>query len=440
MRDARGKTGQKVRRRPSSRGTSTAGVLSGWVRALSQHRFLRSSAFVTSGVLSGFYFAEEALGLGRNGPQGPQPFRLDIPEESLRDLRERLSRTRWPDEPPLPPWQTGASLDAVKSLCQYWQTGFDWRAQEARLNAFPQFTVSLFGTRVHFLHVKGKRPDAMPLLLSHGWPGSVFEFLRLIPLLQEDFTLVIPSLPGFPLSFTPGQRRLSVPEMAEAFAELMTDVLGYRRFGVQGGDWGADISTYLGYAYPKRVLGVHLNLLALHRKAPAGESTAEETAYFEALRHFQSEEGGYQHQQGTRPQTLAYGLMDSPAGLAAWLLEKFRAWTDGDGDALQAVPVDELLADVSLYWFTGAIGASFWPYYAWRQARKPLIPDGERVQVPMGYVLFPKDIFRPPQSVAARGYADIRRWTVETSGGHFAALERPEVLAREVRAFFLPLR
>ena len=370
----------------------------------------------------------------------PQPFRLAVEEASLLELRERLLRTRWPDEPPLPPWQTGSSLQSVKSLCEYWRTGFDWRAQEARLNAFPQFTVPLQGTRVHFLQVQGKRPDAMPLLLSHGWPGSVFEFLRLIPLLQEDFTLVIPSLPGFPLSFTPGQRRFGVPDMAEAFAELMTEVLGYGRFGVQGGDWGADVSTYLAYAYPQRVIGVHLNLLALNRKAPSGEDTAEERAYFEELREFVSEEGGYQHIQGTRPQTLAYGLMDSPAGLAAWLLEKFRAWTDCDGEPLNAVPRDEVLSDMSLYWFTGAIGASFWPYYAWRHARTPLIPDAERVQVPMGYVLFPKDIFRPPQSVAARGYADIRRWRVETSGGHFAALERPEVLAREVRAFFRPLR
>ncbi len=370
----------------------------------------------------------------------PQPFRLHIPDAALLDLRERLARTRWPDEAPLPPWSTGTSLSYLKALCAYWQSGFDWRAQEARLNALPQFTATVQGIHVHFLEVKGKRPDALPLLLCHGWPGSVLEFLHLIPLLQDDFTLVIPSLPGFPLSFTPGQRRLSIPDMADVFAELMTDVLGYRRFGVQGGDWGASIATRLGYGYPERVVGIHLNLISLHRNAPAGEGTAEDKAYFEALQHFQAEEGGYQRIQGTRPQTLAFALADSPSGLAAWVVEKFRAWTDNDGDPAQAIPRDEMLADISLYWFSGAIGASFWPYYARLHAEAPLIPDEARVQVPMGYVLFPKDIYRPPKSVAERGYANIQRWTVETSGGHFAALERPDVLAREVRAFFAPLR
>jgi len=439
MRDARGKTRSTVRRRPSSPRASAPGGASGWVRALSHHRFLRSSTFVASARLSGLYFAEEEVPVPQPR-RPPQPFRLHVPDAALVDLRERLSRTRWPDEAPLPPWSTGTSLSYLKALCAYWQSGFDWRAQEARLNAFPQFTLAVQDVQVHFLEVKAPRPDALPLLLCHGWPGSVFEFLRVLPLLQQDFTLVIPSLPGFPLSFTPGQRRLSIPDMADVFAELMTDVLGYRRFGVQGGDWGASIATRLGYAYPERVVGIHLNLMSLHRNAPAGQGTDEDKAYFEALHRFQAEEGGYQRIQGTRPQTLAYGLSDSPSGLAAWLVEKFRAWTDNDGDPAEAIPRDEMLADISLYWFSGAIGASFWPYYARLHAEVPLIPDEVRVQVPMGYVLFPKDIYRPPKSVAERGYANIQRWTVETSGGHFAALERPDVLAREVRAFFAPLR
>jgi microsomal epoxide hydrolase len=367
-----------------------------------------------------------------------QAFRLDVSAAALADLQERLAGTRWPDEPPASEshaaWDTGTSLAYMKGLVDYWRAGFDWRAAEARLNAFPQFTARVKGIDLHFIHAPGKRPGAMPLLLSHGWPGSVFEFLRLIPLLQEDFTVVAPSLPGYGLSFQPGQPRFGSEDMAEAFAELMTDVLGYQRYGCQGGDWGASISSVLGYRYPERVTGIHLNLLVVRRDP----KLTEDKNYLRQLNHFLREETGYQAIQGTKPQTLAYGLSDSPAGLAAWIVEKFRTWSDCGGNPENAIPRDDMLANISLYWFTGAIGSSFWPYYARLHAGWP-IPEGGTIGVPMGYAEFPKEILIPPRSLADKTYTDIRRWTVMAKGGHFAALEQPEALAREVRGFFSAL-
>ena len=371
-------------------------------------------------------------------PAQLRPFRLAVPEAALTDLRERLARTRYPDEPPLEPWATGTSLAYLKDLVAYWQSAFDWRAQEARINRWPQYKVAMRGLDLHFIHAPGRGTNPMPLLLLHGWPGSIVEFGELIPRLTERFTVVAPSLPGFTLSFTPGQPRLGTEEMADLLAELMTDVLGYRRFGAQGGDWGAFIASRLGYAHADKLLGIHLNLLAL-RRDPKQEATNEsERAYLAQLAEWLKEETGYQWIQGTQPQTLAYALSDSPAGLAAWIVEKFRKWTDCDGAIENAVSRDDLLANVSLYWLTGAIGSSFWPYYA-RMHRPWPIPEGKTVGVPVGYAEFPKEIVRPPRSLAARTYTDIRQWSVMPKGGHFAALEQPAALAAEVERFFRPL-
>jgi len=380
----------------------------------------------------------------------PTPFRLNVPDTVLHDLRERLARTRLPDEPPLAPWSTGTSVGYMRGLLEYWRTGFDWRAQEAGLNAFRQFTVPIAGIELHFIHEQGRCPNPMPLLISHGWPGSVLEFHKLIPMLTDPgrfggdpgdaFTMVAPSLPGYVFSFKPGQKRFSVEEIAEVLAELMSDVLGYRRFGAQGGDWGGFVSSRLGYAFAERLIGIHLNLLAVRRDPKSvADPTPEEKAYLEQLSHWLKEEVGYQWIQGTKPTTLAFGLTDSPAGLAAWFVEKFRTWTDCDGTPENALTRDEMLTDITLYWVTGAIGSSFWPYYARMHAGWP-IPEGATVDVPAGYVEFPKEIFRPPRSVAQRMYSDIRRWTVMPKGGHFAALEQPEALAHEIREFFRPLR
>jgi len=363
-----------------------------------------------------------------------RPFRLEVPAPALEDLRERLARTRLPDEPPLEPWSTGTSLSYLEELIDYWRTRFDWRAWEAKLNTFPQFQAQIGGIDLHFIHQPSKKPKAIPLLISHGWPGSVFEFHKLIPLLAEHFSVVAPSLPGYGLSFKPGQKRFGAPEIADLFAELMTS-LGYERFAYQGGDWGASIGSVLGWKHPQRLLGLHLNLLMVPRNPNQTVSTPEEKAYIEQLRHFLKEEAGYQAIQGTKPQTLAYGLTDSPAGLAAWIVEKFRAWTDNDGNPERAVSRDEMLANISLYCFTGAIGSSFWPYYARLHGEWP-IPRGKTVDVPFAYAEFPKEILTPPRSIASKVYTNIQRWTVMPKGCHFAALEQPQALARDIIEFF----
>jgi pimeloyl-ACP methyl ester carboxylesterase len=380
----------------------------------------------------------------------PSRFVLHIADEILDDLRDRLGRVRWPDEPAVAPWSTGTSVEYLKGLVDYWRTAFDWRAQEALLNGFRQFTAPLAGIDLHFIHEEGKGPSPMPLVLSHGWPGSIVEFRRLLPMLtdparfggdpRDAFTVVAPSLPGYTLSFKAGQRRFSVDEIADVFARLMTDVLGYERFGAQGGDWGAFVASRLGYQFAKRVIGIHINLLAVRRDPAMIEKPSEEEQKFLAeLNHFLKEETGYQWIQGTKPQTLAFGLTDSPAGLAAWIVEKFRTWTDCDGDPVNAVSRDDMLANITLYWATGAIGSSFWPYYARMHGPWP-IPDGATIDVPTGYVEFPREILRPPRSVAERMYPNIQRWTTMKRGGHFAAMEQPAALAQEVREFFRPLR
>ena len=381
-----------------------------------------------------------------------RPFELKIPDSAIQDLRERLARTRFPDQAPGDPWAYGTDLAWMRELVEYWQTKFNWRAQEARLNAFPQFKVELGGVDIHYLHVQGKGPMPMPLLLSHGWPGSVFEFLVLIPMLTDParfggdpadaFTVVAPSLPGFGLSFTAGQPRLGVEQMADAFASLMKDVLGYPRFATQGGDWGASVSSRLGFAHPDKTIGVHLNLLPLRRdptRVLSAVPTPEERRYLDELKHWIGEETGYATLQATKPQTLAFAMTDSPAGLAAWISEKFRTWSDCGGDVESVFTKDEMLANISLYWFTAAIGSSFWPYYARHHGPWP-IPDGQTVDVPTGYCEFPTEIVRPPRSLAQRTFTNIQRWSVMPRGGHFAAMEQPEALAAEIREFYRPLR
>jgi pimeloyl-ACP methyl ester carboxylesterase len=379
----------------------------------------------------------------------PTPFRINVPEATLSDLRERLRRTRFPDQAPGDPWAFGADLAYVTELCAYWRDHYDWRKHEAMLNGFPQFTAPVAGIDLHFIHAEGRGPAPLPLLLSHGWPGSVWEFHKIIPMLtdparfggdpRDAFTVVAPSLPGYGFSFAPGQPRFGITEIADAFATLMTDVLGYRRFAAQGGDWGGFITSRLGLAYPDRLAGIHVNLLSLRRDLPRpANPTPEERAYIDDLGTWLREETGYQWIQGTKPQTLAYGLTDSPAGLAAWIVEKFRTWSDCGGDVERSFSKDELLTNITLYWVTAAINSSFWPYYARYHAPWP-IGDGQRIEVPTAYAAFPKEIVRPPRAWAERVY-NIRRWTVMPSGGHFAALEEPRALVDDLRAFFRDLR
>ena len=378
-----------------------------------------------------------------------EPFRLHVEQRAIDDLRARLALTRFPDQAPGEPWAYGTDVAYLRELVAYWRDGFDWRAQEARLNTFAQYKAPVHGIDLHFLHVEGRGPKPLPLLLSHGWPGSVFEFLELIPRLTDParfggdpadaFTVVAPSLPGYGLSFAPGQPRFGLEAIADCFAELMTAVLGYRRFAAQGGDWGAFITSRLGTVHADKLIGLHVNLLPVRRDPKiVAEPTPAERDYLKQLELWLKEGTGYQWIQGTRPQTLAVALTDSPAGLAAWIVDKFRAWSDCGGDVERVFPKDHLLANIGLYWFTGAIGSSFWPYYARMHGPWP-IPDGG-VTAPMGYAAFPREILSPPRSIAAKVYTDIRRWTEMPRGGHFAAMEEPEALAREIVEFFRPLR
>ena len=382
----------------------------------------------------------------------PEAFTLRISDAAINDLRGRLFRTRLPDQAPGDPWEYGTSVAYLSGLIEHWRTGFDWRAQEARLNAFPQYKVPLHDIDVHFLHVPGKGPNPTPLLLMHGWPGSVFEFIDMIPRLTDPasfggdpadaFTVVVPSLPGYGLSFRPGQKRFGIEEIADCLADLMTETLGYKRFAAQGGDWGGITAARLGYAHAAKLIGIHVNFLGGVRRDPAAitnPTTPEEERFRHQLAYWAKEETGYISIQGTKPQTLSFGLTDSPAGLAAWIIEKFRTWSDCNGDVESVFSRDELLANISFYWFTEAIGSSFYPYY-FRVHRPWPIPEGGTVGVPTGYSEFPREILLPPRSLAARTYTDIRRWTVMPRGGHFAAMEQPEALATEIRAFFKSLR
>ena len=378
-----------------------------------------------------------------------RPFTIAVADAVLLDLKRRLDATRWPDEVTDSNWAFGTDLQYLRTLAEYWRSGYDWRAQEAMLNRLQHFTVPIDGINLHFVHEPGEGGAPLPLLLTHGWPGSVVEFQELIPLLthpsahggdaRDAFTVVAPSIPGYGFSFAPNQRRFGLREIADTFQRLMSDVLGYRRYAAHGHDWGAFVSTRLGYAYPESLASIHITLLAVPReRVPGRVPSAEEQRFYDQLDHWLKEECGYSSIMGTKPQTLAYALTDSPVGLAAWMIEKFRAWSDCGGDLDAHFSRDVLLTNIMLYWVTGAIGSSFWPYYA-RSHEPWIIPVGEKVIVPTGYAEHPREILTPPRSLAELTYGNITRWTRMRSGGHFPALEAPQQLAEEIRAFFRPL-
>ena len=349
-----------------------------------------------------------------------EPYRIDIPQADLDDLADRLDRTRWPDELPGAGWDYGIPLARVRELAERWRHGYDWRAHEAELNRFPQFQTEIDGQRVHFLHVRSANPDALPLLLLHGWPGSVLEFRDLIGPLAEDFHLVVPSLPGFGFSGPTGERGWDQQRIARALAELMTR-LGYPSFGAHGGDWGAGVAKALGAVVPERVVGVHINYLPT--PGPLDGLTGEDRARAERTAAFAANRPGYQVLQATRPQTISYALTDSPVGQLAWIAEKFTEWID----PASTIDDDVLLTDVSIYWFTRTAGSSA------RLAKESGF--GGSCPVPMGVAVLPFDIVLSVRPLAERVY-DIRHWTELPRGGHFAALEVPAELAADIRAFF----
>lgn len=381
---------------------------------------------------------------------GVRPYRIDVAQADLDDLLARLARRRLPDQPDGVNWETGTELGFMQHLLEYWLNRFDWRVQETRLNALPQYVVQVGEIPVHFICIEGRGSDPIPLLLGHGWPGSFVEFLKIIPLLTDpaswghpstlSFTVVAPSLPGFCLSYQEGQPRLSAQEMATCLNELMTTHLGFSRYGVQGGDWGASVAASMALQRPDSVLGIHLNFLPLQRNLQwVMDSQTDHREYAEELVRWQREEGAYGSIQGTRPQTLAYAMSDSPVALAAWIVEKMRAWCDCGGDLTSVLSLDDVLTNISLYWFTNCSNSAFWPYYARAHGSWP-IPDGTKVQTPLGYCEFPKEILRPPRSLAQKSFEDIRQWNSMSRGGHFAAWEQPHALATEIFSFFEKLR
>jgi len=378
-------------------------------------------------------------------------FEIRVSDDVLDDLRERLARTRFPDQLEGAGWSYGTELGYLRELVAYWRDEYDWRVHERALNRFDHYKTRVRDLDIHFIHQRSPEPNALPLLVTHGWPGSVYEFHKILgPLTdpvshggrrEDAFHVVCPSMPGYGFSQAPRASGFDVREIAETGAALMSQ-LGYTRYGAQGGDWGSSVTVQLALLHPERLAGIHLNMVVA---GPPREVTnpleglaPEEIAWVAAMRQMQSEETGYQRIQGTRPQTLGYALNDSPAGLAAWIVEKFRAWSDCGGDVESRFGKDDLLTNVMLYWVPQSITSSMRLYCETMRCGR-FAPPEQRVQVPVGAAIFPAEIYKAPRAWAEAVY-DIRRWTVMRSGGHFAALEEPEALVTDLREFFRPLR
>jgi pimeloyl-ACP methyl ester carboxylesterase len=377
-----------------------------------------------------------------------EPFSIAVPQADIDDLRSRLARTRWPDAG-AGGWADGTDRAYLQEIVAYWRDEFDWRTAEARLNAIPQVRVDCGNIRIHALHVRGTGPAALPLVITHGWPGSVVEMLAIAPRLtdpaahggdpQDAFDVVIPSLPGYGFSDRPSSGGTEPRAIARMWLALMS-ALGYPRFGAQGGDWGSAVSFELALAAPDRLAGVHLNFM------PAGyvpalsdlvDASPQEVTCLEARARWSGAEGAYAMLHGTKPQSLAYGLNDSPAGLAGWILEKFRSWSDCGGEPERVFARDDLLTNISLYWFTQTIGSSIRLYRERNLA--PPVPPAVPPGVAFGYAVFPKEIWAPARRLLER-VMRIERYEVMPRGGHFAAFEQPDLLAAEIRAFFRPYR
>jgi microsomal epoxide hydrolase len=367
-----------------------------------------------------------------------EPFRIEVPDDVLADLRTRLEKTRYPNEIAGIGWEQGTPLAYLQELVEYWADSYDWRAHEARINTYDQFVTAIDGQRIHFLHVRSQHDGALPLLLAHGWPGSIVEFLDAIgpltdpPDPRDAFHLVIPSLPGYGFSGPTTERGWNPRRIATAFGALMGEI-GYDRYGVQGGDWGSIIACNMADLFPDHVVGLHVNFLTVPppKDAPRPEPR-------ESVSRFQATGRGYQEIQGTKPQTVGYLLDDSPAGLAAWIVEKFRDWSDCDGDVERSYTKDQLLTNVMVYWVTRTGTSAARLYWEMRQARLAGIPQF-RVTVPTGVANFPGELGRSEREWAERRY-HIVHWTEHERGGHFAAMEVPDLFVDDVRAFFRDLR
>jgi epoxide hydrolase len=397
------------------------------------------------------------------------PFHIDIPNADLLDLRERLARTRWPDSETVGDWSQGVPLDYLRELCRYWASEYDWRASEARLNALPQFRTQIDGLGIHFIHLRSPHPDAFPLMLLNGWPGSIVEYAKVLgPLVDpaahggnaaDAFHVVCPTLPGYGFSDKPTQPGWGVDRIAAAWCQLMAR-LGYERYGAQGSDWGTSIATRMAQHHPDSVAGIHL----MPPLAPPDPDTFEdltdaEQAGLDPLREADEWGSGYSEQQSTRPQTVGYGLVDSPAALCAWIVEKFWSWTDSGGRLHDVITRDEILDTIMLYWLPRAATSSARLYWesirqvnAWisgapngSHTTGPAPANGQAdadhtVSTPAGCTIFPKELQRPSRRWAQKRFTNIIHWSEPDRGGHFPALEQPDIFINEIRTFFRLIR
>jgi pimeloyl-ACP methyl ester carboxylesterase len=377
-----------------------------------------------------------------------EPFEINFHDEVFEDLRRRLSETRWPNQIGSS-WEYGTDLTYLKELCEYWRTKFDWRAQEKTLNRFDHFMTEIDSLNVHFIHQRSENPNALPIVITHGWPGSIFEFVKIIgPLsdpttyggdIEDAFHVVCISMPGFGFSDPPDKPGFDIKQVAKVVAKLMAR-LDYPKYGAQGGDWGSSVSSWLGSLDEEHVCGIHLNLVAVSPpkglRTPFDGLSQKEIAYLKRRQNFMKYEVGYREVQSTKPLTLSYSLNDSPAGLAGWIVEKFRSWSDCAGHIERRFTKDELLTNITIYWATQTIDSSMRVYYETRKS-KNFYP--QNVNVPTGCAIFPEEILNVPREWAEKIY-NVKRWTEMRFGGHFAALEAPGLLVEDIRAFFRQLR
>ena len=378
-----------------------------------------------------------------------EKFAINVAPEILKDLKNRLANTRFPDEVENSGWEYGTNLEYLKELCGYWQNSFDWRKQESALNTFNHFTTEIDGHKIHYIHEKGAGENPIPLLLTHGFPDSFYRFYKLIPLLTEEkngvsFDVVAPSIPGYGFSEKPKEKG-TLFKVHDIWAKLMTEELGYGKFAAHGGDWGSTITEHLARSYGTSLIGIHLTDVPFsHLLEKPDDLSADERKFIAEAEKWQQSEGAYALIQGTKPQTLAYGLNDSPAGLAAWIVEKFRTWSDCGGDVEKSFTKDELLTNLTIYWATETINSSMRLYYdAMNAGAMTWISEMVKnwfgaSDVPTAFAVFPKDILPPPREWAER-FFNVERWTEMPRGGHFAALEEPELLAEDIRIFFVEL-